>query len=504
MTEEKNFNSKAEKYLTYALEHLVIVSDKNEKPYVYVKGQKNPIAYPLMSQWTKKFLRKAAQGRGELLRNDDLAEIFDHLQAHAAVIDHSTELFFRVGKNPKGNREIDLGCPNRTRVRLRDGQFELVDDSDVLFYRSDSMQPLPTPKPDGDWRALLPLLNMQEIQKHLLLSFMTYVLAHPKGTVAYPLLVIKGGMGVGKSMLSRVVLRTLLDNNSAGVQLFPKDIRDMLISSMHQYVLIYDNVRELSKDWSDALCIMSTSGTLARRKLYTDAEESTLKAHAPVVLNGIHNFITEPDLASRCVLIQLLPIKDGERRDETELVKDFMARAPGIVGGLFQLTAQVLARMPEVKDFQQSRLMDFSRWIAAMELALGQEPGSLQAAYAKNVSSTMFETLQEDALGLAVLQFITIHPEHHWSGTPTELLEALDRIAPPRVVNQSSKWPQTAISLSKRLQRLATTLLSQGVEIQARHSTRRVIELTYTPPKPANHSTNPTDPTKTPSPFKPK
>lgn len=482
-TTDQQFSSKAERYIDHALKHLDIGLDQNEKVHVSPKDGRNRIGHPLMGKWVKKWLRIAAHQNGDLLRTDDIKEILEHLYAHAAVVDGPMNIRFRVGRTKSGHIEVDLGTSDGRRVLLADGVARVINEgSQTLFLRSDSTQPSPIPAETGDWKALFPFLNMTEEHKYLILAYITFGLTHPRGTTAYPLLCIKGEQGVGKSLLSRSILRVLMDNNSAGVQLFPKQIKDMVISSMHQYLLIYDNVRSFSTDWSDALCVMSTSGSLGGRKLYTDAEESLLPVNSLVVLNGIHPFGKEPDFASRSVNIQLLELGADTRREETDLTHDLNQQLPFIFRGLLDLSAKVLAQEPSVEVIHLERLTSFSRWNAALEKVIGLPAGKLQKIYSENVRASMLETLQENTLGMTLLNFAASLSDGHWIGTPTELLKTLEKRVPPRVIHRQTEWPPNPIALSKRLKILTATFKSQGVEIRFIHSTKRRIEVTYTRP----------------------
>jgi hypothetical protein len=53
------------------------------------------------------------------------------------------------------------------------------------------------------------------------------------------------------------------------------------------------------------------------RRLYTDEYE--VQAARPVVLNGIEEVITRPDLADRAVFLTLGPITERQRRPEKDL-----------------------------------------------------------------------------------------------------------------------------------------------------------------------------------------
>lgn len=273
----------------------------------------------------------------------------------------------------------------------------------------------------------------------------------------------------------------------------------MVISSLHQYVLIYDNVRSFTKAWSDALCVMSTSGSLGGRRLYTDAEESLLQVHSLVVLNGIHPFGKEPDLASRSINIQLVELDASTRREESEINQDLEDKLPSIFRGLLDLCARILALESSVTSFRKERLTSFSRWIATMEKVLDLPTGKLQKIYSRNVRASMLETLQDNTLGMTLLNFAANLPEGHWIGTPTKLLDRLEELVPQRVTYRQTEWPQNPIALSKRLKPLTVAFKSQGLDILFSHSTHRQIEVTYTPLKYGEDSTNSTNSTNSPS-----
>src|SRR5262249_42793645 len=69
-----------------------------------------------------------------------------------------------------------------------------------------------------------------------------------------------------------------------------------------------------------------------------------------------------------------------------------------------------------------------------------------------------------------------------WTGTASQLLDALGGMAPHRVV-ESKMWPATARALSGRLRRAATSLRKVGIEIDFRREGQlrtRTISITRT------------------------
>ena len=74
---------------------------------------------------------------------------------------------------------------------------------------------------------------------------------------------------------------------------------------------------------SDALCRLSTGGGLSSRGLYTNSDEVILDATRPIILNGIEDIATRPDLADRSLVINLPRIPKHKGRLERDLWDEF-------------------------------------------------------------------------------------------------------------------------------------------------------------------------------------
>ena len=109
--------------------------------------------------------------------------------------------------------------------------------------------------------------------------------------------------------------------------------------------------------------------------------------------------------------------------------------------------------------------------------------GRLQMAYVNNLRDAALETVRENTLAVTLLNFASRAPGGRWAGTATHLLEALRQIAPQQIVHRHAEWPQSPISLSKRLKQLSPLLQSQGIDIDFSHGTQRQVQITYLPPE---------------------
>jgi hypothetical protein len=81
-------------------------------------------------------------------------------------------------------------------------------------------------------------------------------------------------------------------------------------------------------------CRLASGGSFAVRQLYTDRDEVLFQAARPIILNGIEDVITRPDLADRAIFVTLPHLQEERRRAEKEIWCDFESAHPHILGAL--------------------------------------------------------------------------------------------------------------------------------------------------------------------------
>ena len=92
--------------------------------------------------------------------------------------------------------------------------------------------------------------------------------------------------------------------------------------------------------------------------VYTDQDEVLFDAARPVILNGIEDIVTRPDLADRAVFLTLDAIPEESRRPEQELWATFEAERPRILGALLDAVVEGLATLPQTKLEKLPRMAD--------------------------------------------------------------------------------------------------------------------------------------------------
>jgi hypothetical protein len=172
-------------------------------------------------------------------------------------------------------------------------------------------------------------------------------------------MVLLGEQGSAKSTFS-AMMRALVDPNTAPLRALPREERDLFIAANNGHVLAFDNVSALSAWLSDAICRLATGGGFAMRQLYTDQEEVLFDARRPIILNGIEDFVSRPDLADRAVFLRLEAISEERRRPETEIWAAFEVERPRILGALLDAVVVGLRRLSETRLPKLPRMADFA------------------------------------------------------------------------------------------------------------------------------------------------
>ena len=180
-----------------------------------------------------------------------------------------------------------------------------------------------------------------------------------------------------------------------------------------------------------------------------------------MILNGIEDIVTRPDLADRAVFLTLEAIPEDRRRPEAELWAAFDAERPRILGALLDAAVQGLKMLPDTTLERLPRMADFALWASACETAIWPA-GTFWSAYCGNRDEVVDNVIEADPVAAAVRAMM--EERAGWTGTATDLLGAIAESAGERVA-KSKTWPASPRTLSGRLRRAATFLRKTGIEI---------------------------------------
>lgn len=441
--------SAAQQLVELAIECYDLGVDTNDKPFAVRKG--GHVTRPLKGG--KRSLRKELGGlfyrmTGKTASQNALAEAMDVLEFEATETE-PVELHDRLARPTDGELYVDLGDQSERVVRITaDGWEVLAGDADVpvLFRRSALTLALPTPEPGGDLERLWAFVNAprdhdRQVIRGWLVSAVVLV------GLPCPVLALLGEQGTAKSSAMRRTFQ-LFDPTKAEVRMPPKDASKLLHSLHGSRTTGFDNLSSIPKWMSDILCQAVTGGSDVDRALYTDDEQRIIEFQGVVGFTGIDVGALAGDFAERCVWADLCVIPKTERRSERELNAMWDEAYPSMVGGLFDLVAMTLEKLPEVHLAEKPRMADFAEVLAAVDLATGAN--GLEH-YARSQETVSEEIVATDKFLSAISAQIT----ERWEGTGKDLYALL-----PRPVDDKF-WPEQR-GVSGKLKKVAPDLRKAG------------------------------------------
>ena len=189
--------------------------------------------------------------------------------------------------------------------------------------------------------------------------------------------------------------------------------------------------------------------------------EMLFEGSRPILLNGIEDVISRPDLGDRAIFLTLAPIAETDRRPEADLWGEFATARPRILGALLDAVVHGLQAINHVQLKSLPRMVDFALWAAACETAFWPT-GTFANAYAANRRAAIESIIEADPLATCVR---TIMGERSsWTGSASDLL----RLCAESVREEASPgapWAKNPRALAGRLRRAQTFLRMLDIEI---------------------------------------
>jgi hypothetical protein len=379
-------------------------------------------------------------------------------------------------------------------VEIDEHGWRLIADPPVRFRRSAGMRALPVPVRGGKIEKLKEFLNIKDYKDFVLVVAWMLAALRPGGP--YPVLGLAGEQGTAKSFLTSL-LRKLIDPNSAPLRALPREDRDLFITATNSLLLAFDNCSGIAAWTSDTLCRLSSGGGFSVRSLYTDGDETLFNEARPIILNGIKDIITRPDLADRSMFIVLEKIEKRARKAEKKLLAEFEKARPAVLGSLYDAVSCGLRELATTELTELPRMADFALWAVACETAFW-EAGTFWEAYSVNMLDAVNTVLDADPVAMAIRGLMaTIDPTYInvggrlerarvWEGTATGLLDRLNSIL-SREQQMAKEWPKAANALSGKLRECAPGLREVGVIVtfdKEGHTKQRMINLCFFEPPP--------------------
>jgi len=321
----------------------------------------------------------------------------------------------------------------------------------VRFIRKRGQLPLPVPESGGSIDELRPLVNLPDYHQWRL--FVAWLVAAFRPMGPYPILTVNGEQGSAKSTLCRFG-RALIDPNQSPLRRPPSDERDLMIAAQNGWAVVFDNLSGIAPRLSDALCSLATGGGFSTRELYSDDDEKLFSAQRPVMLNGIDELATRPDLLDRALQLTLPTMTGEQRTDEANLHERYEDARPRVLEALANHDTTKLDRAP--------RMADFARWVVAAEPALPWPEGGFMDAYEGNREAANDVAIEASPVGPALMSLM--NERHEWAGKAADLLAELEANNADEYQRKCRGWPKGPQAMGNALRRLAPNLRAVGIE----------------------------------------
>ncbi len=364
-------------------------------------------------------------------------------------------VFLRAARHGE-NYYIDLGTEDWSAIEVKAGGWRIVARPPVHFWRPGTMRPLPMPIAGGDLSLLWRYANIPKKYRPLVLAWLLDAWRHD---TPFAVLELIGQQGTAKSA-TQSKLRRCIDPNAVDLRAAPKSVEDLFVSAGANWVTSLNNLSHLSQGTQDALCSLATGGGFAARTLFTNGDETLIEAKRPVVINGIVPLVTAQDLTDRVIHVDLPEL--SEYRTEADIDAEFERDASAIFGGLLDLFAATLGRLPLVKLERPPRMADYARLGEAMVAAFGWEPGAFVSLYIANRRDSVARSLEASPVASAVRRLTDESRDNLvWSGTMGSLLNKLGGFR-----DGTEAWPRSPRGLGDALRRQRPALAQVGIEIE--------------------------------------
>lgn len=391
-------------------------------------------------------------------RDQSIREAISTLSGLARIRGDCREVHIRVALH-EGCYYLDLAEKGQNRaVRIQPGRWDIVTGPPVSFIHPESMRALPEPKAGGDVKKLWNIVNAPVDSRILILAWLMECL---RPDTPFPILEIIGEQGSAKST-TQAALRRIIDPNACDLRAAPKTVEDVFVSAGVNWLVSYENISHLPAPMQDTLCVLATGGGFAKRKMYSDADESIITVKRPVILNGISVAVTAQDLIDRTVSMELPVIQF--REETTSLWQQFDAEQAEILGGLLDLMAKALELLPGVylSPDERPRLVEFARFGTALSKAVGADSDFMQQFTAMR-QEAVARTLDASPVATALLEWFDSRGRSSVEMAIKDLAYTVEQKRPLG----AEAWPRTPKGFGDALRRAAPALRQSGIECRS-------------------------------------
>lgn len=418
---------------------------------------------------------KVYEQKGLIANNFQLSDAIDI--AVAASIE-TKPVFLRTAGSLEAGIYIDNVGPLKAIVHVTREGWQYVPSCPYKFLRPATQLSLPAPSKQGSLRRFFEFpFSCSDADKRLIASWLLGALC-PFEHFPFPILLLEGPTGSGKTTLARVCKR-LVDNGSLRPHAMPGNEFDLSSLAQADKTVFIDNASTVSAEISNCLCRMSTGGTTSRGRKYTDTDLVHLPIHNPVILTGVANVLKKTDAMNRALRVDINSISPTARLDENTLWSMFEGAQGEILGGLLSALSEALANWHNTRLDNSPRMADFARLACSAASALGTSSIQLEKAFAVGQEVQQVEAAEASFPMQKLKTVLAETGQVSW--TSSELYDALWPEIQPYSIHRNNLRTKL-VEAAGALQAIGIEFVSQGRTGSSRSFLLRLTPNTVTKP----------------------
>lgn len=452
--------------------------DPNQQAWAFMHGKSGTeVCLVGSQQFADSLSYRFYSEHKKALSSNACTEAISVLQATARFEGASTAVHLRSSYTAGENRLVlDLADPGDQVVTVDSAGWKISSrhSCGVHFHRPQGVLPLPIPEVNatGGLERLAKYISLEDKgQLSMLAISMAFMLV---GRGPFPVVILQGDPGSGKSEAARRI-RAVIDPSTVPLQSLFTSERDAVIACTNSKIIALDNMREIKPIVSDVICRIATGGGLRLRRLRTDQDEQLFNIMAPVILTGIEDMTTQPDLADRSMVFTCQRIGATERRSQQQLESDFSQDAPYILGTLLDIIVGAWRELPRLSMTELPRMADFALFGIAAAKHLGLPAGKFLEMFKTAQRAAISGIRAQDPVLEALIEQYG-ESTGEWRGTTALLLQELNKQV-SKTVTASKTWPRNAQSLGKRLSAIRPSLEAHDIYFEVFNSGGRKLRI---------------------------
>lgn len=439
--------------------------DQKGRAFAAVPNGQKLIVFLIASKLFKRYIRNHYfKVYNKALNSNTLKELIDTLEARAFHESHEAETFLRVA-NTQDKIYVDLCNENYEVVEISAYGWNVPNEPKIFFIRNEGMTFLPKPI-EGN---LIDLKNALPVNDNNLNKILAWILGAYWGRPPFPILIIQGGQGSGKSTVTEMI-RNLVDPSAVPLRGVVSNEQDLVITANSSHMLVMDNVSGISANFCDLACRIATGTGFAKRQLFTDCDEVLLKIANPIKINGIDSIPDRPDLLERSLFVELGDAASN-RKTQRQIWDNFYKLRPKALGAIFTMLSNGLKALPNVYIDSPPRLADFAYLLKAVEEGNGLVCGTLCSTIEQSQNELLQYSIESNSFITALIEYLKIN--FRYEGTMLDLLQQLTHSPHLEKYQSDGKWPKSATMAGMLISRFEKYLNKVGISVIRKRSSEK-------------------------------